>query len=42
MIKFKRSEVIGVLPIGDHVPVRVTGTAGGVNFEGVDIIRVIP
>jgi large repetitive protein len=41
MVKFKRSEVIALLPEGKHVPVHVTGKVGSVNFEGVDIIRVI-
>jgi hypothetical protein len=40
-VKFKRSDVIAVLPAGNHVPVHVTGTVGGTPFEGVDIIRVI-
>jgi hypothetical protein len=39
-VKFRRSEVIPVLPAGAHVPVHVTGTVAGVSFEGVDIIRV--
>jgi hypothetical protein len=41
MVKFKRSEVINVLPVGDHVPVHVTGQVGATNFDGVDVIRVI-
>ena len=40
-VKFKRDDVIAVLPVGDHVPVHVTGTIGSTSFEGVDIIRVI-
>ena len=40
-VKFRRSEVIAVLPAGNHVPVHVTGTVAGTPFEGVDIIRVI-
>jgi len=40
-VKFRRNEVIAVLPVGNHVPVHVTGTAAGTQFEGVDIIRVI-
>ena len=40
-VKFRRSDVIAVLPTGEHVPVHVTGTVAGVAFEGVDIIRVI-
>jgi subtilase family serine protease/prenyltransferase beta subunit len=42
MVKFKRSDVINLLPDGDSVPVRVTGRAGSTTFEGIDIIRVIP
>jgi large repetitive protein len=41
-VKFRRSDVIAVLPAGDHVPVHVTGTVAGTPFEGVDIIRVLP
>lgn len=40
-VKFRRSDVIAVLPEGKHVPVHVTGRVGGVVFEGADIIRVI-
>ena len=40
-VKFKRGDVIAVLPAGEHVPVHVTGTVAGTPFEGVDIIRVI-
>jgi hypothetical protein len=40
MVKFKRSEVIAVLPEGRHVPVHVTGMVGTTQFEGVDVIRV--
>jgi hypothetical protein len=40
-VKFKRSDVIAVLPAGNHVPVHITGTVAGTTFEGVDIIRVI-
>jgi hypothetical protein len=42
MVKFKRSDVINLLDSGDIVPVRVTGTAGTMTFEGIDTIRVIP
>jgi hypothetical protein len=42
MVKFKRSDVINLLPNGDKVTVRVTGTVGTTTFEGVDTIRVIP
>jgi hypothetical protein len=41
MVKFRRSDVIAVLPAGEHVQVHVTGTVAGTPFEGVDIIRVI-
>lgn len=41
MVKFKRSDVINLLPNGEHVPVHVTGKVGTVTFEGVDIIRVM-
>ena len=40
MVKFKRSDVINLLPVGDHVPVHVTGKVGTTPFEGVDVIRV--
>jgi len=40
-VKFRRSDVIAVLPAGNHVPVHITGTVDGTTFEGVDIIRVI-
>ena len=40
-VKFKRDDVIAVLPVGNHVPVHVTGTIGSTSFGGVDIIRVI-
>jgi hypothetical protein len=41
-VKFNRSDVIAVLPSGEHVPVHVSGKVGTTTFEGVDIIRVIP
>ncbi|OGW45719.1 MAG: hypothetical protein A2Y66_01370 [Nitrospirae bacterium RBG_13_41_22] len=41
MVKFKRADVINILPNGDNVPVHVSGTVGTVTFEGVDTIRVI-
>ena len=41
MVKFKRADVINLLPNGDNVLVHVTGTVGTVTFEGVDTIRVI-
>lgn len=42
MVKFKRRDVIAVLPSGNHGLVPVTGAAGSTTFEGVDIIRVVP
>lgn len=41
MVKFRRADVISLLPAGDEVQVLVTGSAGTVTFEGVDVIRVI-
>jgi hypothetical protein len=41
MVKFRRSAVINVLPLGDNVPVHVTGKVGSMTFDGVDVIRVI-
>lgn len=41
VVKFDRAAVIGVLPLGNHVEVRVTGTLQGLPFVGVDHIRVI-
>jgi hypothetical protein len=40
-VKFKRADVINLLPDGDNVQVLVTGTVGTTTFEGVDAIRVI-
>jgi hypothetical protein len=41
LLKFDRAAVIGVLPLGDSVEVRVTGTLRGLPFAGIDHIRVI-
>jgi hypothetical protein len=41
MVKFKRADVINLLPNGDRVQVLVNGTVGTTTFEGVDTIRVI-
>jgi hypothetical protein len=41
VVKFDRAAVIGVLPVGGSVEVRVTGTVRGIPFVGVDHIRVI-
>jgi hypothetical protein len=38
--KFDRAAVIAILPTGEHVEVRVTGTVRGVPFESKDTIRV--
>jgi subtilase family serine protease/flagellar hook assembly protein FlgD/fibronectin type 3 domain-containing protein len=40
-VKFNRDAVVAVLPLGDEVEVRVSGTVGGVPFVAVDHIRVI-
>lgn len=40
MVKFRRSDVIVVLPVGQHVPVHVTGMVGTTQFGGVDVIKV--
>ena len=40
--KFDRAAVAALLPVGDHVAVRVRGTIRGYAFEGLDYIRVIP
>jgi len=42
IVKFRRSDVIAVLPEGDDVPVTVSGTVGTTTFEGMDSVRVIP
>ncbi len=41
MVKFRRADVINLLPEGDSVIIEVTGEVGSVEFEGVDVIRVI-
>jgi len=41
MVKFKRDDVINLLPNGDNVIVHVKGLVGTTTFEGFDIIRVI-
>jgi hypothetical protein len=41
VLKFDRGEVLGVLPKGKKVEVRVTGEAHGIPFEAVDHVRVI-
>ncbi|KPK02136.1 MAG: hypothetical protein AMK71_03345 [Nitrospira bacterium SG8_35_4] len=42
MVKFRRSDVIDILPEGDEVPISVSGIVGSTAFEGIDSIRVIP
>jgi uncharacterized repeat protein (TIGR01451 family) len=39
---FSRNAVKDFLPLGEHVPVVITGTVGTIPFEGIDWIRVIP
>jgi hypothetical protein len=41
-VKFRRRDVIAILPEGDEVSVTVSGTVGTTTFEGMDSIRVIP
>jgi hypothetical protein len=41
IVKFRKKDVIAVLPEGDEVPVTVTGFVGTDTFKGEDIIRVI-
>jgi len=41
MVKFKRADVINLLPNGENVQVTATGTVGTTTFEGVEFIRVI-
>ena len=40
-VRFRRSEVVAVLPVGRQVPVHVTGKVGLTPFAGVDMIKVI-
>lgn len=42
MVKFTRTDVAGILPLGDEVEVRITGQLNDETpFEGVDVIQVI-
>jgi len=41
IVKFDRAAAIAVLPLGDHVEVRVSGVVRGLTFVTVDYIRVI-
>jgi hypothetical protein len=38
-VKFDRAAVAAILPVGNHVEVRVTGTVAGLAFAAVDQIR---
>jgi hypothetical protein len=40
IVKFDRAAVIAILPVGAQVEVKVTGTVGGLAFQGHDVIRV--
>jgi hypothetical protein len=41
MVKFPRDQVIAILEPGEEVEILVTGTVGGTDFHGTDVIRVI-
>ena len=41
MVKFPRDQVIAILNVGENVPITVTGTVAGKDFQGTDSIRVI-
>jgi hypothetical protein len=41
-LEFDRAAVIAVLPTGNHVEIRVTGTLKGMPFLGRDVIKVTP
>jgi len=41
MVKFKRDDVINILPAGNNVPVQITGLMGISPFYGEDYIKVI-
>ena len=40
MVKFNRAALEAIVPVGDHVPVTVTGMVGGRFYSGTDTIRV--
>ena len=40
-VKFPRADVQDILPVGDSVEIKVTGTLGADSFEAYDMIRVI-
>lgn len=40
-VKFRRNDIIDLLPAGEQVPVHLTGKINSTAFEGMDIIRVI-
>ncbi len=42
IVKFDRDAVVAVLPVGDHVEVRVSGKARGLPFVAKDYVRVLP
>ncbi|MDH3215764.1 MAG: aryl-sulfate sulfotransferase [Candidatus Krumholzibacteria bacterium] len=41
MVKFPRDEIQAMLPAGETVEIRVSGSMGVASFDGVDFIRVI-
>lgn len=41
MVKFNRTDVQALLSLGDEVEIRITGQINGIDFEGVDTVRVI-
>ncbi|HEY7510643.1 MAG TPA: hypothetical protein VIG50_10340, partial [Vicinamibacteria bacterium] len=41
-LKFDRDAVARRLPLGEAVPIWITGTIGGVPFQARDVVRVIP
>jgi len=42
MVKLDRVSVAAILPVGDNVEVKITGSLNdGINFEGIDHIKVI-
>ena len=41
-VRFNHAAVLALLPLGDSIEVRVSGTVGGVPFVAVDFIPVVP
>lgn len=41
MVKFDRSQVQSILSTGKNIMITITGSVDGIDFEGVDYIRVI-